>query len=152
VRARSAAARSASISASAARIFSARASGSAKSSGGSSPRLSPCSASSAVSVRCASARIVSTCPRSHAPVRLASTDAFAAILVPSMAIVPNRPNPAFAASRSTCTNRSANAVWWACRKRAITEWSGTSAAQITRNATSTSHSRSICRDERTPRQ
>jgi hypothetical protein len=41
-----------------------------------------------------------------------------------------------------------------CRRRnsAIVEWSGTSIEQITLNATSPRHARSICREDRTPTQ
>nr|WP_198541263.1 hypothetical protein [Parafrankia soli] len=48
-------------------------------------------------------------------------------------------------------NRSVTASWQATTNRETVQWSGTSPAQATRNATSTAHSRSTCRDERTPR-
>jgi len=83
---------------------------------------------------------------------LASSEALAAILVPSIATVPNRAKPACAATSSTWVNNAANASWQSARNRATVEWSGTSWAHSTRNATSVPHNRSTCREDRTPRQ
>jgi hypothetical protein len=115
--------------------------------GNSSPRLSPNNASSSASTAAAAATIRSASARNLSSVRLASIEAFAAIFVPSTAIEATRPRPAFAHSLSTCSNKSVNAASCSARNRAIVVWSGMSCAQITRNATSTVHNRSICRDE-----
>jgi hypothetical protein len=50
---------------------------------------------------------------------LTSIDAFAAILVPSIATVPNLPSPDFAATISTCANKSLNTLAASTRNRAI---------------------------------
>jgi hypothetical protein len=71
-------------------------------------------------------------------------------LNPSIATVPSRASPAARHNRNTCANSPRNASWWIWRNREITVWSGASCAQITRNPTSVSHNRSICRLERCP--
>lgn len=77
-------------------------------------------------------------------------EALARIFVPSIATVPNLPKPARAAIINTCENKSVNASCASPRNLAMVVWSGTSWAHSTRNATSVRHSRSICREERTP--
>ncbi|OHV33228.1 hypothetical protein BBK14_15665 [Parafrankia soli] len=89
--------------------------------------------------------------RTWARVRFAPNDAFASIFVPSTATCPSRPSPCRTHSLRTWVNRSVTASWQATTNRETVQWSGTSPAQATRNATSTAHSRSTCRDERTPR-
>ena len=82
--------------------------------------------------------------------RLASLAAFAPMRTPSNATTPNRTMPNCAHSCNEAVSRSANAASWTLRKLARTVWSGMSEAQMIRNATSVAHSRSICRDERSP--
>ena len=130
--------------------------GSASSTGSSSPRASTpnktfsaasvarCSATAARARRSSSARIFSS-------LRLAANDAFAATFVPSRVTVSNRTIPALAHSASTSANNRSTTSGAMSANRQTVLWSGTSPAQITRNATSSQHSRSICRDERTPR-
>ena len=55
-----------------------------------------------------SATMLAACWSNHSRPRLASIEAFAAILVPSIATVPNLPNPARAAIINTCANKSVN--------------------------------------------
>ena len=60
-------------------------------------------------------------------------------------------SPLRAHSVSTSPNSPAIASSWRSRKRAIVAWSGRCWAARTRNATSSSHARSITREDRTPR-
>ncbi len=55
--------------------------------------------------------------------------------------------PSFAHSISTWSNRPAAASPSPARNRAIVTWSGTSPAQITRNAMSVRHAASIRRED-----
>ena len=84
--------------------------------------------------------------------RLAASAASAAILVPSMAIVPREARPAFEHVVSTSTNTARTASVCHARKRAIATWSGTTSAQMARKARSLRHAASMRRDDRTPRQ
>jgi len=76
--------------------------------------------------------------------------ALAAILVPSIAIVPTDTSPAAAHNRSTSTKLVSIAASCSTRKRAMVAWSGVTFPQITRNAASLRHAASIRRDERIP--
>jgi hypothetical protein len=82
--------------------------------------------------------------------RLADFEAFAAILVPSIDTIPTLTIPAAAHNRRTWANRSANPSWCSARNLAIVEWSGPSWPHNTRNATWSTHNRSIRRDDRSP--
>ena len=76
--------------------------------GSSSPRRpSPNRASSSASAAACRAAISAASFRSPSSVRFASFDAFAAILVPSRATVPDRPMPSRAHRTSTCANSAA---------------------------------------------
>ena len=74
-----------------------------------------------------SVRSVSSAPATSSAVRrsnhclpwFASIEAFAAILVPSIATVPNRPNPTPAAIINTCENKSVNTSRASARNLAI---------------------------------
>jgi hypothetical protein len=81
---------------------------------------------------------------------LRSCDAFADIFVASIATTPTFTNPARAHTASTSVNNPASAVSCRTRNSAIVEWSGFRFAAITRNATSSTHARSICLEDRIP--
>jgi hypothetical protein len=117
---------------------------------GESPRPSPNRASSSASVSACRAARSPASFRRPASVRFASFDAFAPIFVPSSATTPAFPIPSRAHSTRTSANRAAAVPANCCRNRATVAWSGPSPAQITRNATSCPHSRSIRRDDVTP--
>ena len=85
-----------------------------------------------------------------AAVRLAREEAFAASLVPSIAMVPTWTRPAARHSTRTWVNSSANTARCRVRNAAMVSWSGCWLAVITRNATSCSQLRSIWRDEVCP--
>ena len=91
-----------------------------------------------------------TSARIHSAPRFLSNAASAAILVPSMAIVPTDTSPAAAHNRSTSEKLASISASWSMTKRAMVAWSGVVLPQITRNAASVRHAASIRRDERSP--
>jgi hypothetical protein len=112
---------------------------------------------SASSAAAASRASVITCAasfRSPASARLASFEAFAAILTPSAATTLSRPSPAHAHTYRTRQNRSSASPSCASRCRRNREnvvWSGISRPQATRNVASYRHRSSTARVDSTPR-
>ena len=102
------------------------------------------------SVAPCAATVSSAIRRSQSSVRFADFDAFAVIFVPSRVIVASAPIPSRAHRIRTWANNSTTAASKSARNRAIAVWSGRFPPQITRNATSWPHNRSIRRELRTP--
>jgi len=71
--------------------------------------------------------------------------------VPSIAMTPTLTKPERAQSSSTSPNNPAIAVSWRSMNRAIVAWSGRCCAPTTPKATSSTHARSMTRQERIPR-